>query len=72
MRIDSKLKVHQICEEKNMIRKYRVFNGEKVVWKQEEVPDEVFFRISDNVKRVKHSREFHHFVRRIKSLFVRF
>lgn len=55
-----------------MIRKYRVFSGNKVVWKQEEVPDEVFFRISDNVKRVKHSREFHHFVRRIKSLFVRF
>ena len=50
-----------------MIRKYRVFNGAKAVWKQEEVPDELFFRISDNSKKAKFFKELHHFVRRIRS-----
>lgn len=54
-----------------MIRKYRVFNGEKVVWKQGEVPDEVFICISDNSQRGKYLRKLHHFIRRIKRNFVK-
>ena len=53
-----------------MIRKYRVFNGDKVVWRKEEASDEIFFRPSNISKRIKKFGKFHHFIRQIKSYFI--